>query len=80
VPLCDHHRRVLAVNAKLKKKSDTSWVALVRVCDNGSVKTLEYLLSLGATLDETGYDGRSLAHWVAKGGRGEKLAELLRRY
>jgi ankyrin repeat protein len=76
VPFCDHHRRVLAVGAKLKKKSDPYWVALVRVCDNGSVAALEYLLSLGATLDETGYDGRSLAHWAAKGGNLQILEYL----
>jgi ankyrin repeat protein len=68
VPLCDHHRYLLAVGGELKKKSDTYWVALVRVCRDGSVAALEYLRSLGATLDETGYDGRSLAHWAAQGG------------
>jgi ankyrin repeat protein len=68
LPLCDHHRRLLAVGGKLKTKGEPYWVALVKVCHEGSVTALEYLLSLGATLFETGYDGRSLAHWAAQGG------------
>jgi hypothetical protein len=72
----DSYKRVLAVGGKPKKKGDTHWVALEKVCYGGPVAAIEYLRSLGATLFETNFEGAGVAHWEAQGGNVQVLEYL----